>query len=200
MAKLFQLTPARSGRPKRAGPSVPCSMFQLTPARSGRLAIPRRRVFLHGFNSRPREAGDARRKARVRVGVVVSTHARAKRATWPCLALNDLSGFQLTPARSGRRAPSSGPRDPKCFNSRPREAGDSSADASHSPWPGGFNSRPREAGDTHHVSESPKDSCFNSRPREAGDSVVELLRLFLVGFNSRPREAGDMGSAGVEMK
>ena len=61
---------------------VPPRLFQFTPARSGRPRHPRHhRARTAGSNSRPREAGDG---ARVHLGHmrdVVPIHARAKRAT-----------------------------------------------------------------------------------------------------------------------
>ena len=119
----FQLTPARSGRPHRASWCYP-NLFQLTPARSGRRSDSLNQRYRDGFNSRPRAAGDVDHDLRL-MGTVVSTHARAQRATIHSrLSSVNARWFQLTPARSGRQ---SGPRRQIraiCFNSRPRAAGD----------------------------------------------------------------------------
>ena len=78
-------------------------MFQLTPARSGRPQRGKHGRAVAGFNSRPRAAGDTRVRLPA-VGTSVSTHARAQRATFSECARNLAIAFQLTPARSGRRA------------------------------------------------------------------------------------------------
>jgi len=78
------------------------------------------------FNPRPRAAGDASASASV-AGCVVSIHARARRATNPIPAPDQVDRFQSTPARGGRRLPRRGFLEMRCFNPRPRAAGDGAA-------------------------------------------------------------------------
>ncbi len=102
MTRMFQSTPARSGRPSAINASGNTIMFQSTPARSGRhkyrRLIAEPLVSIHarakratkttkharspatGFNPRPREAGDKRHRS-YKPQQIVSIHARAKRAT-----------------------------------------------------------------------------------------------------------------------
>ena len=121
---------------------------------------------------------------------IVSIHARARRATRERSSSSIMQMFQSTPARGGRQQWPHGRKGKKCFNPRPREAGDldgfeCSGDLA------GFNPRPREAGDSFIYFFNPIRSSFNPRPREAGDIFVSPLVGLRACFNPRPREAGD---------
>ena len=76
--------------------------FQSTPARSGRHPRARRPAPRSGFNPRPREAGDGLPRVIPLVVILVSIHARAKRATSRFTMAGHSHLFQSTPARSGR--------------------------------------------------------------------------------------------------
>ena len=57
-----------------------------------------------GFNPRPHAAGDQRRSARSSAAIIVSIHARTRRATdHRAATIRNSSVFQSTPARGGRR-------------------------------------------------------------------------------------------------
>ncbi len=168
--------------------------FQSTPARSGRQTGRRRPDHgKHGFNPRPREAGDFTADWDFEGRAKVSIHARAKRATRNRVPYQmPRYGFQSTPARSGRRnwqkwheavlAVSIHARAKRAtpvpvmvgravivsIHARAKRATERSRRptlALH-----GFNPRPREAGDSAATDWRSPASSFNPRPREAGDS------------------------------
>ena len=119
--------------------------FQLTPARSGRpkpvLCANRDGVSTHARAQRATRPG-----ADTLGRCNVSTHARAQRATSDPMRLVAMSSFQLTPARSGRLPGNDGNAGRLGFNSRPRAAGDANNRIA-AMSPPSFNSRPRAAGD-----------------------------------------------------
>ncbi len=164
----FQSTPARSGR---RGPDIVSewrSAFQSTPARSGRLTA--------SFISRS--------------GVIVSIHARAKRATAREPSTRIWIWFQSTPARSGRRGVYRGLWiSLVCFNPRPREAGDRLR-RSGLPWRTGFNPRPREAGDASSQSDSLPDEGFQSTPARSGRRGPDIVSEWRSAFQSTPARSG----------
>ena len=128
-----------------ASASFAVLVFQFTPARGGRRASASRTNKHWSFNSRPRVAGDIHPPTNP-LGKQVSIHARAWRATSALHEFSNVSRFQFTPARGGRRwagvvvlilewfqfTPARGGRlghfprfrPFRCFNSRPRVAGD----------------------------------------------------------------------------
>ena len=174
----FQFTPARGGRHLLSLRLARCLLFQFTPARGGR----------------PWRSGQTDMRG-------VSIHARAWRATLRVRAVLFCLGFQFTPARGGRRhasvssfsfafqfTPARGGRrragpaisDRRCFNSRPRVAGD---DKPKFLMQGAkFQFTPARGGRLGFESVLWAWPSFNSRPRVAGDSTgarfVEHLRQF----------------------
>ena len=83
--------------------------------------------------------------------LIVSIHARTRRATmWPCRAKITLR-FQSTPARGGRPDRASKlAAIGRCFNPRPHAAGDDAIAGTCMTLSRGFNPRPHAAGDGQH--------------------------------------------------
>ena len=79
--RWFQFTPARGGRLSDMVLWRMNLLFQFTPARGGRRLIDLAMVAINRFNSRPRVAGDVFIFDDPFLGVDVSIHARAWRAT-----------------------------------------------------------------------------------------------------------------------
>jgi len=123
MLGLFQSTPARGGRLCAIASITASSKFQSTPARGGRREESMRLGLRRCFNPRPRAAGDEV-AAKTAALAVVSIHARARRATTTIRGNECLILFQSTPARGGRQHQRLLDTDARCFNPRPRAAGD----------------------------------------------------------------------------
>ncbi len=163
-------------------------MFQFTPARSGRQPSGKLTSGPFCFNSRPREAGDDL-LSMLRDNIIVSIHARAKRAT--ALSADDLPklAFQFTPARSGRQGPCgrvgqgrvsiharakrATPRRPSCLAVRQ------------------FQFTPARSGRLGRLAHVVGVFPFQFTPARSGRRGGTTIRYNLCGFNSRPREAGD---------
>ncbi len=96
----FNSRPRAAGDRERQAISE-ANVFQLTPARGGRRVLGPKSLCRPCFNSRPRAAGDGPVVLDSR-GRSVSTHARARRATWAGRQSARSWWFQLTPARGGR--------------------------------------------------------------------------------------------------
>ena len=142
--RLFQLTPARSGRRKEW--SGPADVYVSTHARAQRATprasvnVSRKRVSTHARAQRAtaKMPGSSRPK-------LVSTHARAQRATpaagpWPSTCK-----FQLTPARSGRRKQASTTSGARQFQLTPARSGRLAVDIL-SALPGVFQLTPARSG------------------------------------------------------
>ncbi len=122
----------------------------------------------------------------------VSIHARAKRATAATAALAVRIWFQSTPARSGRlggrRMPARGPR---CFNPRPREAGDpkwslSDPDA----WRVSIHARAKRATPFERIRNA-GSYAFQSTPARSGRprATAKLILHTLVSIHARAKRA-----------
>ncbi len=188
---MFQFTPAHGGRhrlavsdvgpvsfnsrPRTAGDRLPAAdarprRFQFTPAHGGRRRSRRHGTSTTSFQFTPAHGGRLE-AAPFAVTFAVSIHARARRATSLRSLRRTTSAFQFTPAHGGR-LPSpdnlKGPR--KCFNSRPRTAGDGSADSVTGHAEVSIHARARRA--TRTIDTTHCHFSFNSRPRTAGDPDI----------------------------
>ncbi len=142
--------------------------FQLTPARGGR---------------RPTLATIP--------WALVSTHARARRATSESYDPVNRLGFQLTPARGGRLQWKISRRSAKRFQLTPARGGRHTF-VRHQVMHWRFNSRPRAAGDgLVRVPPEVIDVSTHARARRA-TSMVRMSHKQYSSFNSRPRAAGDI--------
>ena len=102
VARTFQSTPPRGGRPAMQSLSSRSSVSIHAPARGATIAEDARRPSA-GFNPRPRAGGDARRGGEHGgQAVFQSTPPRGGRRLMPWHD-SGASGFQSTPPRGGRR-------------------------------------------------------------------------------------------------
>ena len=149
MTVEFQSTPSRRGRLLGVAPRGTTSTFQSTPSRRGRLSVAIFHcLFFRVFQSTPSRRGRQVQQAEIHPRRLISIHALAKRATVEPLfsffvavisihalakratrrgakAWNNLTAFQSTPSRRGRRQFSiNGTVIVGNFNPRPREEGD----------------------------------------------------------------------------
>ena len=162
----FQLTPARGERPVWSAYGRTSRCFNSRPrAASDSWASTHNALALVSTHARARRA--TRRICRACIDRLVSTHARARRATGGSSSLPATTQFQLTPAR-GERLSTGKPSGGRIgFNSRPRAASDRSA-IGLSALPGCFNSRPRAASDSLFICvESPREVSTHARARRA---------------------------------
>ena len=188
-------------------------MFQSTPAYGGRHAT----VTINGqpydvsIHARVRRA--TRHQQHIGRAVVVSIHARVRRATARMMAASRYFMFQSTPAYGGRREYLSACHGvQRCFNPRPRTAGDENtyrhvmaskgvsiharvrrATISRPGTTAGmmFQSTPAYGGRPDMPARRPAWKCFNPRPRTAGDRSISMRSCTPPCFNPRPRTAGD---------
>ncbi len=145
--------------------------------------------------------------------MIVSIHARARRATTGGVASVQLDWFQSTPAHGGRldnqgcltlsytfqSTPAHGGRHQSIrhqrllphvsIHARARRA--TTTITPRATTQPSFNPRPRTAGDSCVGSLSRTSGCFNPRPRTAGDCVPRAFAQVHDSFNPRPRTAGD---------
>ena len=163
------------------------------------------------FNSRPRVAGDVLRH-HVRVAERgVSIHARAWRATLRAVGIDEGVGVSIH-ARAWRATSRRSPRlPPRCFNSRPRVAGDGTTSGlgveapsfQFTPARGGrplagmtyqqgntFQFTPARGGRPRTPAATPPGSRFNSRPRVAGDSSWLVPTMWFAAFQFTPARGG----------
>ena len=124
---MFQFTPARGGRRAALKSRAAFMLFQFTPARGGRHKAEERQGEEMKFQFTPARGGRLDLKFQRVVLLIVSIHARARRATSATVAGSISLKFQFTPARGGRRQPRLRRFFRTSFNSRPREAGDSAS-------------------------------------------------------------------------
>ena len=142
------------------------------------------------FNPRPRVAGDVIVVA-ISARMTVSIHARAWRATrrGPDCG-SRAERFQSTPARGGRRSPTSLPHVPTLrFNPRPRVAGDRSITSNEQPTDQ-FQSTPARGGRLRCARVPGSSPMFQSTPARGGRLIFRAKCRGPQSFQSTPARGG----------